>query len=194
MLLQQAAKKDEDWYSDYSAFWTVQYNNRIRSFPGFPQPPTPPYTSQQYQSYINSINPFLYSNYYDSLMSFHEGAASIANGVGNPTHLSKPFFEPGTARLDSAFNAITSRYSYSQGGSRFYDKSALYHIQGEYKFTFPSLEITTGGNFRTYVPKSRGTIFSDTGSVTIRNREYGFFAGAEKNILQKKLKENLPSI
>ena len=191
LLLQQAAKKDENWYSDYSSYWTVQYNNEVKNFPGYPQPPTPPYTSAQYQDYINSITPFLYSNYYDSLVLYHQGSATFANGVGNPFNLSKLFLRPGTPEFDSAFNDITSRYSYSQGGSRFYDKSALYHIHGEYKFNLPQLEITTGGSYRTYLPNSHGTIFSDTGSVKIRNSEYGLYSGAEKNVFDEKLKINL---
>ncbi|MBK5285030.1 MAG: TonB-dependent receptor, partial [Bacteroidia bacterium] len=93
-------------------------------------------------------------------------------------------FEPGTARFDSAFNAITSTL-FTEGGSRFYDKSSLYHIQGEYKFTPRVMDITLGGNFRMYKPDSKGTIFQDTGDVLIRNREFGVYTGIEKKFIVK---------
>jgi outer membrane receptor protein involved in Fe transport len=72
-----------------------------------------------------------------------------------------PYFEPGTARFDSLFNDITSRL-FTEGGSRFYDKSSLYHAQGEYIFDLPFAKIRAGGSARLYRPNSRGTIFEDT--------------------------------
>lgn len=101
-----------------------------------------------------------------------------------------PRFEPGTAAFDSAFHAITSTL-YSEGGSRFYDKSALYHMHAEYKFTPKIMEITVGGNFREYRPDSRGTIFRDTGGYVIKNREFGFYAGLQKRFIGDKLKVDL---
>ena len=85
-------------------------------------------------------------------------------------------------------NSIVSKTAFTEGGSRFYDKSALYHIHGERKFSldtnqFFHLEITTGGNYRMYTPISRGTIFSDT-SETITNQEGGVYLGLEKQFLE----------
>jgi len=73
----------------------------------------------------------------------------------------EPFYEPGTARFDSLFNDITSRL-FTEGGSRFYDRSSLYHAQGEYIFDTSFGRIVVGGNGRLYTPNSRGTIFEDT--------------------------------
>ena len=120
--------------------------------------------------------------------------------------------EPGTARFDSAFAAITSRESYAQGGSLFFDKSALYHGHGEYKFTPKFMEIIIGANARLYLPNSHGTIFSDTSYYEyntiynsdntvlrvdsslkykkITNYEWGAYIGLEKRIAKDKVKLN----
>jgi outer membrane receptor for ferrienterochelin and colicin len=107
--------------------------------------------------------------------------------IGSGEH---PFYVPGTPEFDSAFNSIISRESFSEGGSKFYDRSALYHIHGEYKFTPKFVDIAVGANFRVYKPNSRGTIFSDTSEKKITNNEYGVYAGIEKRILKDQLKLN----
>jgi outer membrane receptor protein involved in Fe transport len=73
----------------------------------------------------------------------------------------------------------------------FIDRSSLYHLQGEYKFTPGIANITTGGNCRIYRPRSDGTIFSDTGNVVITNYEYGFYTGFDRKILDEKVKFNV---
>lgn len=185
LLLQRSVKSDIDWNDDYVNY-LVSNNvfNKFRNYPGYPKPAD----YAQYTDYLAAINPFLMNNYYDSLLLYHGQAASYANGIGNPQNLNQAMFMPGTASFDSAFAAITSRETWAQGGSKFYDKSALYHVHGEYKFNLSKLHFTTGANYRLYVPDSRGTIFSDTGDVTIRNSEYGIYAGAEVKVAQEKLK------
>ncbi|HRH84409.1 MAG TPA: TonB-dependent receptor [Bacteroidia bacterium] len=206
LLLQRSAKSDGHWKNDYENFWNGNYNlSYIRKLPGFPPPPG---FGPAYVQWLQSVNPFLLNNYYDSLVYYHQQAQAYASGVGNPQNQNLAFFEPGTARFDSAFNAITSRKSYSEGGSRFYDKSKLYHIQGEYHYSFKWVEGVVGGNYRLYKPNSDGTIFSDTSYVhynisansdtlsidTLRNKlsvyEFGVYAGLEKKILKDKLKLN----
>ncbi|MFK7757342.1 MAG: carboxypeptidase-like regulatory domain-containing protein [Flavobacteriales bacterium] len=128
----------------------------------------------------------------------------------------QPFYEPGTARFDQLFNDVTSS-TFTEGGSRFYDKSALYHIHGEYQIEGKWADYRIGGNARYYTPQSRGTIFSDTleyvyltdedglavldengrrittdsSRVVITNREFGFYAGLEKKFIENKLKLNV---
>ena len=86
-------------------------------------------------------------------------------------------------------NSIVSKTAFTEGGSRFYDKSALYHIHGERKFSldtnqyFPIRNYRAGGNYRMYTPISRGTIFSDT-SETITNQEGGVYLGLEKRFYE----------
>ncbi len=116
----------------------------------------------------------------------------------------EPFYEPGTARYDSLFRDITSR-TFTEGGSRFYDRSALNHLQGEYKYKFGDVNLTLGANARWYRPDTRGTIFSDTlqyvygqddlgqqieldsSRVVIKNKEWGAYLGAEKKIMDEKM-------
>ena len=75
-----------------------------------------------------------------------------------------PFALPGSAAFDSLFNVITTTLpNKGRGGTLFYDKSALYHLQGEKRFKpIENMEVVVGGSFRQYRPDSRGTIFSDT--------------------------------
>jgi hypothetical protein len=71
---------------------------------------------------------------------------------------------PGSPAFDSLFNIITTTLpNKGRGGTLFYDKSALYHFQGEKRFKpIENMEVVVGGSFRQYRPDSRGTIFSDT--------------------------------
>ncbi len=194
LRLQGSAKRDEDWSRDYKDQWSSQPNfiqDRIDALPGmpfntFPYPP----------GYVQSREDYLHRNYYDSIVYYHQLAAQFANGSTNlPGRISRnenlnaatDFYAPGTARFDSAFNSIISRTS-RQGGSRFYDKSALYHIMGEKRFKLASYAFVVGANVRFYRPNSAGTIFLDTGSVRITNWEFGSFVGIERKILDNKLK------
>ena len=101
-----------------------------------------------------------------------------------------PFFEPGTARYDSAFASITGK-RFTEGGSLFFDRSKLAHVMGEYKFKPSFAEITIGGNHRWYMPNSAGTIFRDTGDVAITNREFGAFVGLDKKLFDDKLRSTI---
>jgi len=191
LKLQQSAKSDEKWAQDYYVFWHHFSSHILHDFPGIPQPPSSsdPNYQELYIQYINSINPWLLLHYPDSMNYFHALARNYADNnisaIGQ-----QPFMVPGTAAFDSAFHSVTGTL-FTDGGSRFYDKSALYHVQAEYKFTPKIADIILGGNFRMYAPDSRGTIFQDTGSATIRNREFGFYGGVEKRTANEKLKLNL---
>lgn len=192
LLLQRAAKDDNDWGLDYVNYWYQNVKNQLSALSGFPQPPAPgtPNYQQAYQDYIASINPFLTANYPDTLSYFHHQAQNFVNGVGNPINGNSPFYEPGTPAFDSVFTSIISKKTFKEGGSRFYDKSALYHVHAEYKFNPKFCNITVGTNYRKYLPKSDGTIFSDTASK-ITNEEFGIYAGIEKKFLKENLKVNL---
>lgn len=186
LLLQRAAKSDIDWFQDYLKYFSDnQLYAKFRNTPGFPQAANYP----SYPEFQAAINPFILQYYGDSLYYWHNQAAAYANTIGNPIKGNEPFFQPGTASFDSALTAITSRETFAQGGSRFYDKSALYHVHGEYKFDVREFVITVGSNYRTYRPDSRGTIFSDTLSK-ITNYEYGVYAGADRKIYQDKIRLN----
>jgi len=195
LKLQQSAKSDQSWFSgsasnsglgSYLWYWNQHLSlSTVQQWPGFPQWNGHP---ADFTSWENSINPFLEQNYYDSLTKYAALARDYADN-GTTGNGEQKRFIPGTARFDSAFHAVTTTL-YSKGGSMFYDKSALYHIQGEYIFNTRIMDIVAGGSYRLYAPDSKGTIFQDTGGVIIRNREYGIYTGLEKRVLNNHLKLN----
>lgn len=184
-LMQNAAKSNNDWSRDYRNFWSIHVKNDVRALPGFP-PTTFPYDTTTANAVMNM--------YLDSLNNWHQQASDVANSA-NLTG-GGAFYEPGTAAFDSLKNAITSRNSFGEGGTRFFDKSALYHAHGEYKFRPSFMDIIVGANGRLYAPNSAGTIFSDTldadsNRIKIYNYEYGIYVGLEKKLKEEKWKFNL---
>jgi iron complex outermembrane receptor protein len=102
----------------------------------------------------------------EELLAWHQQTTNaLQNG-----YQGDPYPEPGSERFNELFNEITSTtYTDNKlagGGSRFYDKSALYHVHGEYKLK-PEVKgtklglFTFGANGRLYAPNSRGTIFDE---------------------------------
>ena len=188
--MQDAAKPINEWLSDYKFYWRSVYSNYVRNLSGV--------DSEGNVVTIGDVltNPSFDEELYYSLLDqnagvlqkFHEATRAWTDST--PRHNGYPFFEPGTARFDSLFNWVTSR-SFAEGGSRFYDKSALQHIHGEYKFTPTFADIVVGGNFRRYLPNSRGTIFYDTADVVITNREFGAYIGIGKKLMMDRLKLNV---
>jgi outer membrane receptor protein involved in Fe transport len=117
----------------------------------------------------------------------------IANNALNTGGVNEPFV-PGTPRFDSAFNSFTQRLT-TNGGTRFFDQSALYHINGEHMFNnlvsedrITDLDLRVGASFRNYLPNSQGTILSDTlnsatgESVNIDTYEFGLYGGGTVTI------------
>ncbi len=199
LRLQQAVKSDENWSLNYNDYWGDFIYPRMKAL-GYPQNviflPEPPFVlfdtaaSQQWLRMPNVL---------DSLSVWHQLAAAYANGVDpqNP-NTTFPYLDPNSsdpeerARFQREFDRITSLKS-TEGGTRFYDKSALYHLHGEYRFT-PEWtdELRFGANGRLYTPNSQGTIFKDTAGVPpIRNFEFGIYGGIEKKFLDDKLIANV---
>ncbi len=182
LLLQNAAKTDANWASDYNNFWFGNISNLIEKIrpPINNPPPGVPYGS--------FANYYLNTFYLDSLTKYHQMARTFTDANGNIVNGGIPRFEPGTARFDSAFNSITSRTN-REGGSRFYDESALYHIVGERQFQWFDAEFRVGANYRMYAPLSNGSIFLDTiANQRIYNQEVGAYMGVEQKLLDNKLK------
>jgi outer membrane receptor protein involved in Fe transport len=173
LLLQKAAKSDENWGKDYNNSLTANLSPKVNQWiqnnwtSGLNLSDTNNYKRTELLSFIDN---YWKNNFNDTLNKYHGLARDIANagGVGNVNGIDR--FVPGTARFDSAFKAITSRTN-QNGGSRFFDQSALYHVAAELKFNTDELskknasktniDITLGGNYRIYVPYSQGTIFKD---------------------------------
>jgi outer membrane receptor protein involved in Fe transport len=181
-LMQRAAKNDAQWSTEYRNHWQTRIVPKVQSLPGFPVFQFPnPYDYAGADSIMN-----IYS---DSLQIWHDQTRAVADAA-NPVFGSLDRFEPGTAAFDSVLADITSKSAFGQGGTRFFDRSALAHVHGEYKFTPKFMDITVGGNFRLYRPNSDGTIFADTNGVVIRNHEFGTYLGLEKRLLDDRLKLN----
>jgi iron complex outermembrane recepter protein len=182
LRMQEAAKSNELWGQDYARHWQTQIFPRMRE-QGYPTPSVNPMTGQLIFDY-DAANAWL-NQYNDSLTVWHGISADFAN-QRNPTNQNtRDFFEPGTERFQTLFDSITSLKN-NQGGTRFYDKSALYHVHGEYNFTPEWAErIVIGANGRLYTPVSEGTLFKDTGDVRITNREVGAYVGIVKKFTRK---------
>jgi iron complex outermembrane receptor protein len=188
ILLQERAKSNGQFLSDY----LDGYVNNI-----FPLLTTIPGGSEVYKQI-----PVLLANrkVSDSLMAlgstqdllreWHLLARAYADSKGL---FYKPRLVPGTPEFNQALSEITSSKSYLENGSGFYDRTALYHLMGEKKLKVKSSEFTFGGNFRMYVPKSQGTIFSDTGGISIYNHEFGAFVQLEQKWIDDRLKLTVAS-
>ena len=188
-IMSDLAKKESNFYKDYAGFY--KGNSAQLYEQGMPNQSDFNDTKPNITDYIgeNGID-------FDAFASANVAwKASIANAqnewaTNNPDAMQgyddfirrttettpiddeNAFYEPGTQRFDSLFQNVTSRL-FTDNGSRFYDKSALYHAQGEYVFDLNFGDknygiIRTGANGRLYTPDSRGTIFRDTLTYTRR--------------------------
>lgn len=182
LRMQRAVGTDKAWGQEYRSLWSVYPARTIKGLDGYPD------DSLNGDEFRNQLEPILNANV-DLLNDLHDTtrfttnlSQSLSNGV--PLDI----LTPGTASYDSLFNFITTT-SFNEGGSKFIDRSALYHFQGQYAFEeFSWGKLTLGGNYRLYVPNSEGTIFSDTGMTTIRNWEVGSYVGWEKAFYGDRLK------
>ncbi len=206
LLLQQKQKPDDRWYADYDGYWSQTVMPKIKSIPGYMDaynqtfaignPNTNPNFNHQMDSLLNVMESLIP---HDSLVQWHKEARSYADGIGNPFFQFRPRLEPGTQAFKDSLNKIIQGNNFNDGGSRLVDRSALYHIQAEYKFTPSFMDIIVGASYRIYVPNSNGSIFSDTlkdrnnpeqGKVNINIYEVGAYTLLEKKVLADRLKIN----
>lgn len=182
------------WNQVYSSAWSGAPFRFARAF--------------QQEAGFNVASPdfdstFFANGYQDILNEYNDLLAGYHDSLLNIISADRP--EPGSAIYDSLFNDITSK-TFTEGGSRFFDRSALYHVMGEYKMEpFEGYKMRLGGNFRLYRPNSRGNIFDEvipssivtnsTGDSIlyqeyrqISNQEFGLYYGVEKQYLGEVLK------
>jgi hypothetical protein len=167
------------WGNQYRTFWSIFNVPQVRNLPGYPDESLP---GDQFRDQMDA----LVQENYDQFVDWHGQNALITNNFfGNGAALT-----PGTPEFNALFNDIRSK-TFAEGGSRLFDRSALYHIQGEYQFDPTKIgQFVVGGNGRLYRPNSNGTIFSDTNGVEISNYEFGAYGGWEKRYLDDRLKLN----
>ncbi len=129
----------------------------------------------------------------DSLFLYHDIVRGLldANVLNFPN--SEAYFQPGTERFQGAFDDITSRFT-TEGGTRFFDRSALGHLHGEYLFNdvvqptdglLTDLDLRVGANYRLYLPNSMGTLLQDTAGRSIDTYEYGVYGGGTATLAEK---------
>lgn len=193
LQLQQASKSERQYISDFFTYWGSKLNPIITET-GYPKPDTIGFDPIfGYKTAISREKFEIWkAEHLDSLAEWYSRAKNYADNNISPFDNGVPFYEPGTARFKDKFNEIISNKSNNKStlGTRFFDKSALYHLQGEYTFNPAFAEIKVGGSGRLYRPNSEGTIFYDTAGVRITSYEYGIFTGLEKKFYDNKFTLN----
>ena len=191
-LLEQT-KNDEAWSQDYRSYWKVigKFQDRMKAL-GYPQITFDPVLGKATFDF-DKARQWLRDNR-DSLTAWHTLSESYANLKSiDPKEVTRDYLKPGTQEFEEEFKKITSAKSNpTEKGTRFFDKSALYHIQGEYRFTPEWLDYwTVGANYRLYRPYSDGTIFNDSETSRISNSEFGVYSGLSRKFISNKLTSTL---
>ncbi|MGL5111220.1 MAG: TonB-dependent receptor domain-containing protein [Flavobacterium sp.] len=95
---------------------------------------------------------------------------------------------PGTTAFKNAFNQVVADPDVLTG-SKLVDNSRIYHSDANYNFKdqikFADLQV--GGSFRLYELNSFGRIYTDKDGP-INYTEYGFYAQAQKKVMEDRLK------
>lgn len=225
-IMSDIAKREGNFYKDYGAFYRLGADSLYSQ--GMPSEDDFEDEQPNISDFIDDDGNIDFDAFADANVAWRSEVLNAQNqwAADNPAIMNSynatirrqteqsalegeyPYFEPGTARFDSLFNDVTGRL-FTDNGSRFYDKSALYHGQGEYIFDTRFGKIITGVSGRIYTPDSRGTIFEDTLTYTrervpdgdggftteltdstfreITNWEYGAYAGYENKFIDDRL-------
>ncbi len=186
LRLQDEAKSPNGWAQDYARYWSSSIKARANAA-GYPQLVFNPETGGF--DFDRMAAAQWLDLYRDSLFAWHGLAEQFANMADPVNATTSDFLVPGTPAFQEAFNRITRAKSNSgERGTRFYDKSALYHAHAEYKMDPGFLdEWTVGGNARLYRPNSDGTIFIDSAGTRISNFEFGAYTGVKKAFFNQRL-------
>lgn len=203
LKLQSRAKSNEDWGRDYANWWRTNARPQMREL-GYPEIEIIVNPDNTVETFFPTdlANQWLEENQ-DKLIEWHNQAEEYTNSVATT---GGAFYEPGTERFEQEFNRlINAKNNIEENGTKFFDKSALYHVNGEYTFTPEWTDkIKVGASARLYTPRSDGTLFYDTLSLVqttladgtidstynrnpITNFEYGVYAGIDKKLADDKL-------
>lgn len=190
----QELQTDQNWNTSYANNW-AGWSDVLRGFSDFPNKDPNQSAEEWYQ---NQYLPFV-NRHRDTIAAMHAANLDYTNSLGG-------YVAPGSDEFNQLFQQITSK-ELAKGGTKFYDKSALYHLQGAYSFEIPNGKWTVGGSGRLYMPQSNGNIFDEVtyenerivGGLTlydtiinpITNYEFGAFTGIEKSFMGEILKTQL---
>ena len=180
LRLQEEAKSNEVWSSDYTNYFRRHYEQAPFRM-GYPTLDVEFENGMVVTDFDEEAAQAWILSHHDLLREWHQNSAIAANMASPISNGTEAFYEYGTPRFEEVFHRLISSKSNSvERGTRFFDRSALYHIHGEYKFEPRFLKsLTVGGNARLYRPQSDGTIFYDSAGIVITNSEFGFYTGAE---------------
>ena len=171
---------NQDWYTAYKNNWKNQFEweGMNWSKPDLVFDPITFQSEYYFNGELIDINDWIYMS--DSVLNANsELIISNHNSVRDLTDLGSNRLVPGTNEFKAALEDITSKIT-SDGGTGFYDKSALNHIHGEYFLVNNDVDkVKIGGNIREYTPDTRGSLFMDTTEM-ISNKEAGIYMGFEK--------------
>ncbi len=174
LQMQNAFVEEGVWGSTYRNFWSFIGAPAVQDLPGYPE------SNLEREEFEQQLNDLI-----DANRPFIQGLHDSTRRIANLSYGSIEALTPGTAAFDSLFSYVSQR-SFNDGGSKFIDRSSLYHVQGLYNFDpFSWGTFSVGGSGRLYRPNSEGTIFSDTAGIQISNYEFGVFGGWEKTIKEK---------
>ena len=172
---------NQDWYTAYKNNWKNQFKWEDVNWakPDLVFNPSTFQTEYFFNGKPIDINDWIMSS--DSVLNANSELI-IANhiSVRDLTDIQTGRLVPGTDEFKAALEDITSKTAYLNGGTGFYDKSALNHIHAEYFLVNNDIDkIKIGGNIRVYAPDTRGSLFMDTTDM-ISNKETGIYLGFEK--------------
>lgn len=143
------------------------------------------------------------STYFDMIDTLTNGFSNDLQlwQVDSATHVAthaaeQQWWPAGSAKFDSTRNVVIKDGRLASG-SKFIDRSALYHADVQYNVPIKFMDLLVGASGRYYRPNSQGTIFHDTlkvandesqGYVKLSNYEFGGFVQASKKFFKDHLK------
>jgi len=173
---------NNNWYSEYKNTWrnnfnwdSVNWDVPIYNFllNAYLFQGDTIYDAQWINQWYNISDSVINANT-DIIIASHDATRA-------QTDLATNRLVPGTDAFNDKLAEITSKIPL-EGGTGFYDKSALNHIHTEYQFNPDFATIKVGANFRQYAPDTKGSLFLDTASRIINN-EAGIYTGIEADLL-----------
>jgi outer membrane receptor for ferrienterochelin and colicin len=126
-------------------------------------------------------------NRYEQAYNGNINSVSANNHGSARTFADEGRFIPGS----DVFENLKETYSRINGpvGARTNSTSNFFHTEGQYHFTNLRqwVDLTVGGNYRTFKLSSKGSLFNDKGE-SIYSHEYGMFLQANRDLLNDKLR------
>ena len=194
LKLQDLSKANDRWIRDYGNHWVFNIASDLRDIEGFPV--WADYVANGIAlQYSGDLDQFILDNA-DVINAFHGESRGVADAHGILQGDNERLV-PGTPEFQAAFDDITGRNAFSEDGTRFFDKSALTHVQAEYLFKpikfvkderANELELRAGASGRLYTPNSNGSILVDTFGRSIDTWEYGVYGGSTYSFNENKMK------